>query len=154
MSLNLSKPAPIEGVASDVELLDTDIDVSASEDVTAGSAAPEDVVTAANGWPLAEDGGEPFVACRAYLRAIHAGDWTALHLLVAGEAAALFDETCDFRVIQGLRPAAPSPAGGFRNERLATVTVQGVTRGGFVATWTYQLALLEGGWKVERERWD
>lgn len=157
MSFNLLKPASFEAEASDTEFAVAEvdwIDNPDTDDLQSTSPPHEDAVTATNGWPLPDDGGGPFAACRAYLRAIHDADWRALQGLAGGEAAALFDEGSDFRILQGLRPASPSPVGGFRNETQATVTVQGVTRGGFLATWTYQLSLIETAWRVERERWD
>lgn len=159
MSFNLLKPASFEADGSDSEFVVTEPDVAGSPDAddgytTSASLAHEDAVTEANGSPLPDDGGAPFAACRAYLRAIHDGDWRSLQRLAAGEAAALFDEAADFRILQGLRPASPAPVGGFRNDTQATVTVQGVTRGGFLATWTYNLCLLDNVWRVERERWD
>lgn len=157
MSLNLLKPASFEADAPDTEFAVSDvdwIDSSDTDDLPSASPSHEDAVTEANGWPLPDDGGAPFAACRSYLRAIHDADWRALQGLAAGEAAALFDEASDFRILQGLRPASPSPVGGFHNAAQATVTVQGVTRGGFLATWTYQLSLIESVWRVERERWD
>jgi hypothetical protein len=157
VSSNLLKVAAFEANASDTEftVADTDlIEGIGADGVSTTPALNEDAVTGANGCPLPDDGGAPFAACRAYLRAIHNGDWRALQGLAGGEAAALFDETSDFHILQGLRPASPFPAGGYYTETEATVTVQGVTRGGFLATWTYQLSLLENSWRVERERWD
>lgn len=157
MSFDLLKRASLEADLSDTEFVVTDVDGVDGADTDDMQSAPpphEDAVTAANGWPLPEDGGAPFAACRAYLKAIHDAEWRTLQDLAVGEAAGLFDEGADFRILQGLRPASPSPVSGFRNATQATVTVQGVTRGGFLATWTYQLSLLGTAWRVERERWD
>lgn len=154
MSFNLAKPVSFETEFPDTEFVVSDPDFLDDADPGLSPDPHLDAVTGASGWPLPEDGGAPFAACRAYLRAIHAGDWRALQGLVTGEATGLFDEGSDFRILQGLRPDSPAPVSGYCTDDRATVTVQGVTRGGFLATWTYQLRRLDGAWRIAGERWD
>jgi hypothetical protein len=120
-------------------------------DLLRASGALDLTVTEKNGRPM-DEASEPFLVCAAYLKAVQEADVPALQRLSRFHDGHGF-QGVDFAVWRGARPVEPNLVNGFMNETGATLTVRGVTGGGFVATWVYHLARHPDGWKIVREHW-
>lgn len=116
------------------------------------AGAEDDVVTAANGQQLPDDGGEPLAAVKAYIDAIHANDLAAMPGRISQQNPAKFTAE-DMREYASVRPLPIASHRGFMTADRATVYVIGRCPAGFEVTWGYQVVREAEGWKVLRERW-
>ncbi|HKS25591.1 MAG TPA: ankyrin repeat domain-containing protein [Thermoanaerobaculia bacterium] len=115
------------------------------------AGAHDDTVTEANGKPLGDDD-EPVRVAAAYLDALFANDPKAMGALwVAGNQA--FDEY-DLKQWRGARPHPAHLVRGFANDAAATLELRGKTPGGGNVTWRYDLARVNGAWKLRDEVWE
>jgi hypothetical protein len=117
------------------------------------AGAQDDVITAANGEPLPADGGELLALVKEYLAAIHARKPSALRVLY-GENVVFDIEKLDWELWHNSRPVEIAEWTGFVRGDDATITVAGITGGGYAAKWHYQLRREGGQWKIAREEDD
>jgi hypothetical protein len=124
-----------------------------AELLLAAGAQDDRISQASGGEPVAAaDPSGPFAACLEFLRAVQAEDRPTIRRL-RPDLHEAFVAGIDLAAWKGARPAAPELVEGWRRGEEATLTVRGMTGGGFVATWTYQMRRAGGDWKVARERW-
>jgi hypothetical protein len=117
------------------------------------AGAKDDVITAETGEPLPADGGELLAMVKEYLAAVHASDPATLsRLYVTGKNIDFYDT--DWALWHSCRPVEIAEWTGFLRGDDATITVQGVTGGGYTARWHYQLRRDGGQWKIAREEDD
>ena len=115
------------------------------------AGAHDDTVSAANGKPLANDD-EPVRVAVAYLDALFADDPKAMGALwVAGHQD--FDEY-DRSKWKGARPHPAHLFEGFATDSAATLYLRGKTPDGGSVTWRYDLARVNGAWKLRDETWE
>ena len=115
------------------------------------AGAHDDTITAANGKPLAADD-PPVRVAKAYLDAIFADDPKAMGALwVAGHQD--FDEY-DRSKWKGARPHPAHLVEGFATDGAATLYLRGKTPDGGNVTWRYDLARVNGAWKLRDETWE
>jgi hypothetical protein len=117
------------------------------------AGAKDDVVTAESGEPLPPDGGEPLAIVKQYLAAVHARDPATLARLYVTGRNIDFADT-DWDLWHRWRPIEIAAWTGFVRGSDATITVEGVTGGGFTARWHYQLRRDGGEWRISREEDD
>jgi hypothetical protein len=116
------------------------------------AGAHDDKVTEKNGQPLAEDDPPVRVALR-YLDALFANDPKTMgSLWVAGNDS--FDEEHDLNKWRGARPHPAHLVRGFANDSAATLELRGKTPDGGNVTWRYDLARVNGEWKLRDETWE
>ncbi|HEV2721101.1 MAG TPA: ankyrin repeat domain-containing protein, partial [Thermoanaerobaculia bacterium] len=115
------------------------------------AGAHDDTVSAANGKPLA-DGDEPVRVAVAYLDALFADDPKTMGALwIAGHQD--FDEY-DRSQWKGARPHPAHLVEGFATDSAATLYLRGKTPDGGSVTWRYDLARVNGAWKLRDEVWE
>jgi len=115
------------------------------------AGAHDDAVTETNGTALAEDD-PPVRVAVAYLDALFANDPKAMGALwTAGHQA--FDEY-DLGKWRGARPHPAHLVRGFANDAAATLELRGKTPDGGHVTWRYDLARVNGAWKLRDEVWE
>jgi Ankyrin repeats (3 copies) len=117
------------------------------------AGAKDDVITAASGEPLPEDGGEPLALVKQYLAAVHARDPSTLAQLFVTGKNINFNDT-DWDLWHSCRPIELAEWTGFVRGDDASIKVSGVTGGGYTARWRYQLRRDAGQWKITREEDD
>ncbi len=117
------------------------------------AGAKDDVVTAESGQPLPADGGELLAMVKEYLAAVHARDPATLSRLYVTGKNIDFNDT-DWELWHSCRPVEIAEWTGFIRGDDATITVQGLTGGGYTARWHYQLRRDGGQWKIAREEDD
>ncbi|HEY6138514.1 MAG TPA: ankyrin repeat domain-containing protein [Thermoanaerobaculia bacterium] len=115
------------------------------------AGAHDDTVSAANGNALADDD-PPVRVALAYLDAIFADDPKTMGALwVAGHQD--FDEY-DRSKWKGARPHPAHLVEGFAGDNAATLYLRGKTPDGGSVTWRYDLARVNGAWKLRDEVWE
>ena len=117
------------------------------------AGAKDDVITAASGEPLPDDGGELLAMVKEYLAAVHARDPATLSRLYVTGKNIDFNDT-DWELWHSCRPVEIAEWTGFIRGDDATIVVQGTTGGGYPAKWHYQLRRDGGQWKIAREEGD
>jgi len=113
------------------------------------AGAHDDTVTETNGAPLAADD-PPVQAALRYLDALFANDRAAM-------SARWLHEDFDDADLAKYRGARPHPAHlwrGFANDRAATLELRGKDPDGGSVTWRYDLARVNGEWKIRDETWE
>jgi hypothetical protein len=117
------------------------------------AGAEDDVITAASGQPLPAGGGELLDLVKEYLAAVHARDPATLsRLYITGKGIDFYDT--DWGLWHSCRPVEIAEWTGFVRGDDATITVSGVTGGGYTAKWIYQLRRMDGQWRITREEDD
>ncbi|HTN73959.1 MAG TPA: ankyrin repeat domain-containing protein, partial [Pirellulaceae bacterium] len=114
------------------------------------AGAEDDVVTAQNGRALPEDGGAPLAAVTAYLTAIHAANAEQVRGMTSQQSPATFQDV-DWALWHSCRPLQAERFSGFMTDNRATLSLTGITGGGYQSTWHYQVVNEGGAWKVLRE---
>ena len=115
------------------------------------AGAHDDTVTETNGSALAEDD-PPVRVALAYLDALFANDPKTMGALwTAGHQS--FDEY-DISKWRGARPHPAHLVRGFANDAAATLELRGKTPDGGHVTWRYDLARVNGAWKLRDETWE
>jgi ankyrin repeat protein len=117
------------------------------------AGAEDDVITAENGEPLPEGGGELLGLVKEYLAAVHARDPATLsRLFVTGKNINFYDT--DWELWHSCRPVEIAEWTGFVRGDDARITIRGITGSGYPARWIYQLRREGGQWRIAREEDD
>lgn len=110
----------------------------------------DDVVTAENGTPITEADPQ-YKVCLDYIAAIHAQQPDKLRELYNKDSKVDFHDV-DWKLWHNSRPLEPQLITGFTRDEHATITLNGITGGGYNVPWIYQLKKFDGTWLIVRER--
>jgi hypothetical protein len=113
------------------------------------AGAHDDTVTETNGSLLGADD-PPVRVALAYLDALFAGDRDAMSARWLHQD---FDDI-DLAAYRGARPHPAHLWRGFANDRAATLELRGKDPDGGNVTWRYDLARVDGEWKIRDEAWE
>jgi hypothetical protein len=113
----------------------------------AGATDPR--VTAANGRPLAANGGEELAVCRQYLRAIQSQDKEKLKSLTTPRYEYFFDDI-DFAVWKARYPITIETFEGYTNDSAATIQFLGKSADDRESEWIYHMVKEPDGWKIHQ----
>lgn len=115
------------------------------------AGAIDDEVRAATGTRI--DAAHPAVqAARNYVLLIHKADVAGLKRASSSDRPAKFEDV-DWPLWHNSRPVDPELVAAFVRGSDATVTLTGPGGAGYSTTWSFQMLLENGEWKVVRERW-
>lgn len=107
-------------------------------------------ITEAGGRPVAGDS-EPLAAVKAYVAAVHRGDFEAMARLKTGTSIRMMEERRgDLAFWQSIRPKDAELADGWMTDDAATLAVRGTTAAGERQV-NYHVVRRTDGWRIERE---